>query len=154
VNLVNRTIALSEGARPVPQALFEDLREHVADKLCGGDLSARGGNKRDQLLFSSAAFEGVLASCAAFFAAQASENGDADEVSEVRSSALSSNPTTEVGQKVRDNFLRVMGWFHSKRAAQRGGKIESPLGLFDKGPKIVRRERGGVINSYYLWRAV
>lgn len=154
VNLVNRTLSLSEGARPIPQALFEDLREHIADKLCGIDTPLRGGNKRDQLLFSSGAFEGVLASCAAFFAAQASKNADEGSTADVGSSALTAHPSTEIGQKVRDNFLRVMGWFHSKRAAQRGGRIESPLGLFDKGPKIVRRERGGVVNSYYLWRAV
>lgn len=154
VNLVNRTVSLSDGVRPIPQALFEDLREHIAEKLCGGDVIARVGNKRDQLLFSQGAFEGVLASCAAFFAAQGSENIHDDATTEVGSSALTAHPSTEIGQKVRDNFLRVMGWFHSKRAAQRGGKIESPLGLFDKGPKIVRRERGGAINSYYLWRAV
>jgi hypothetical protein len=50
--------------------------------------------------------------------------------------------------------LRVMGWFHTKRASKRGGQVASPLGLFDKGPKIVRRDRGGIVHSYYLWRAV
>jgi hypothetical protein len=29
----------------------------------------------------------------------------------------------------------------------------SPLDLFDKGPRIVRRTYAGVVQAYYLWRA-
>jgi len=153
VNLTARVIELSEGAKPIPNALYEDLKEHVSDKVCGADC-ARVGQKRDQLLFSPEAFEHVLVTCASFFAGSSREVANQDSASDQRISALHSNQGTELGQRVRDNFLRVMGWFHSKRAARRGGGIASPLGLFDKGPKIVRRDRGGAVHSYYLWRAV
>jgi hypothetical protein len=140
VNLTAKAIELSDGRKIIPDALVEDLKEHIHEKLCG---SGAGGssNKRDQLLFSASAFENVLVACSSFFAhrveAEASE-------SQVR----------EVGVRVKDNFLRVMGWFHTKRAARRGGRVRSPLGLFEKGPRIVRRDRGGVVHSYYVWRAV
>jgi hypothetical protein len=153
VNLSARVIELSDGAKPIPVALYEDLKEHVSDKLCRSETQ-RGVQKRDQLLFSHEAFEHVLLTCASFFAGTSREVANQDGASALTISALHANQGTELGQRVRDNFLRVMGWFHSKRAAKRGGDIASPLGLFDKGPKIVRRDRGGVVHSYYLWRAV
>ena len=153
VNLSSRVIELADGAKQIPAALYEDLKEHVSEKLCGGEV-CRGVQRRDQLLFSQEAFEHVLLTCASFFAGASREAANQDSASDMKISALHSNQGTEFGQRVRDNFLRVMGWFHSKRAARRGGGISSPLGLFDKGPKIVRRDRGGVVHSYYLWRAV
>jgi hypothetical protein len=151
VNLTARVIELSDGPKRISGALYDDLREHVSDKLCGTD--ARGGaQRRDQLLFSHEAFEAVLLQCASFFGGDRrieSANNDT-----VEASALDSSSSTELGQRVRDNLLRVMGWFHTKKVSKRVGRIESPLGLFDKGPKIVRRDRGGAVHSYYLWRAV
>ena len=125
----------------------------MSEKMCGGEV-ARGIQKRDRLLFSHEAFEHVLLTCASFFGGASREAANRDSASDLSISALHSSQGTELGQRVRDNFLRVMGWFHSKRAARRGGGIASPLGLFDKGPKIVRRDRGGAVHSYYLWRAV
>ena len=153
VNLSARVIELSDGAKQIPAALYEDLKEHVSEKLRGGEVG-RGVQKRDQLLFSHDAFEHVLLTCSSFFAGASREVANQDSASDLTISALHSNQGSELGQRVRDNFLRVMGWFHSKRAARRGGAIASPLGLFDKGPKIVRRDRGGAVHSYYLWRAV
>ena len=136
VNLVARAIELSDGRKSIPAAIFEDLKEHIHEKLCGAEASAVA-HKRDQLLFSHRAFESVLLSCVSFFATGREANAD-----------------NVFGVRIKDNFLRVMGWFHTKRAARRGGRVESPLGLFDKGPRIVRRDRGGAVNSYYVWRAV
>ena len=153
VNLTARVIELSEGAKPIPAALFEDLKEHISEKVCGGEV-ARGVQKRDRLLFSHETFEHVLLTCSCLFAGASHEAAHHEGTSELTTSTLHSNQGTELGQRVRDNLLRVMGWFHSKRAARRGGAISSPLGLFDKGPKIVRRDRGGAVHSYYLWRAV
>lgn len=113
-----------------------------------------GVQRRDQPLFSHEAFEHVLEACASFFAGASCGVCNHHTASELTISALHATQGTELGQRVRDNFLRVVGWFHSKRAARRGGAVASPLGLFDKGPKIVRRDRGGVVHSYYLWRAV
>ena len=153
VNLSARVIELQDGAKQIPAALYEDLKELVSEKVCGSEVG-RGVQKRDQLLFSHEAFEHVLMTCSSFFAGASREVANQDSASDLTISALHSNQGTELGQRFRDNFLRVMGWFHSKRAARRGGGIASPLGLFDKGPKIVRRDRGGAVHSYYLWRAV
>jgi hypothetical protein len=153
VNLTARVIELSEGAKPISALLFEDLKEHISEKVYGGEVG-HGVQRRDQPLFSHEAFEHVLEACASFFAGASCEVGNHHTASELTISALHATQGTELGQRVRDNFLRVMGWFHSKRAARRGGAVASPLGLFDKGPKIVRRDRGGVVHSYYLWRAV
>jgi hypothetical protein len=149
VNLSGRVIELSDGAKQIPAALFEDLKEHISEMVCGSE-AGRGGNKRDQLLFSHEAFECVVRVCASFFANTSQVANSQESASELTISGLHA----ELGQRVRDNFLRVMGWFHRKRAAKRGAGIASPLGLFDKGPKIIRRDRGGVVHSYYLWRAV
>jgi hypothetical protein len=149
VNLCARVIELSDGAKQIPAALFEDLKEHISERVCGSEV-ARGGAKREQLLFSHEAFESVLRVCASFFANASQAANSQESAAELTISGLHA----ELGQRVRDNFLRVMGWFHRKRAAKRGAGISSPLGLFDKGPKIVRRDRGGVVHSYYLWRAV
>jgi hypothetical protein len=149
VNLSARVIELSDGAKQIPAALFEDLKEHISARLCGSEVG-RGAAKRDQLLFSHEAFERVLRVCASFFANASQAANSQESASDLTISGLHA----ELGQRVRDNLLRVMGWFHRKRAAKRGARIASPLGLFDKGPKIVRRDRGGVVHSYYLWRAV
>lgn len=149
VNLSARVIELSDGAKQIPAALFEDLKEHISARGSGCEVG-RGVAKRDQLLFSHEAFESVLRVCASFFANASQAANSEESASELTISGLHA----ELGQRVRDNFLRVMGWFHRKRAAKRGAGISSPLGLFDKGPKIVRRDRGGVVHSYYLWRAV
>lgn len=138
VNLSTREIVLSDGVRRIPEALFEDLRDHISDKVCGEVLAVKTG-RRDQLLFEAGAFEVVLQECSLFF----QEHG-----------------RSEVGsfehprRRRRDSLLRVMGWFHAKRAGGRGRAISSPLALFDKGPRIVRRDRSGSIHAYYLWRAV
>lgn len=153
VNLTARVIELSDGPKQIPTAVFDDLKDHISEKMSGVE-SGRGVQKRDQLLFSHQAFEHVLLTCASFFAGARGEVENDDSASDLTISALHSNQGTELGQRVRDNFLRVMGWFHTKKAARRGGRVDSPLGLFDKGPKIVRRDRGGAVHSYYLWRAV
>jgi hypothetical protein len=153
VNLTARVIELSDGAKPIPAAVFDDLKDLIGEKMSGGEPS-RGAHKRDQLLFSHQAFEHVLLTCASFFAGARHEVENEDSASDLTISALHAHQGTDLGQRVRDNFLRVMGWFHTKKAARRGGRVASPLGLFDKGPKIVRRDRGGAVHSYYLWRAV
>lgn len=153
VNLVARVIELSDGPRRIPESLFDDLKEHVSEKMCGRECR-QGESKRDQILFSHEAFEGVLNACASFLAKFPGNVADPKDASEVRISSIGRSRRAEAAPRVRDNLLRVVGWFITKRIARRGGQVESPLGLFDKGPKIVRRARGGGVQSYYLWRAV
>ena len=138
VNLSSHEILLADGLRRIPTALFDDLRDHISDQVSSSPLDPKSG-RREQLLFSSSAFEVVLLECAAFFRVQEEMKGSS---------------STHRQPRARDSFLRVMGWFHAKRAARKGVSVGSPLALFDKGPRIVRRDRSGSIHSYYLWRAV
>lgn len=58
----------------------------------------------------------------------------------------------EMSRRVNLALLALQGKDVSTKAAGESGPT-SPLELFDKGPRIVRRGRGGVIDAYYLWRA-
>jgi hypothetical protein len=48
--------------------------------------------------------------------------------------------------------LRASGRVHLRRAIRRGCSVTSPLGLMDRGPRIVRRGPGGAISGCYVWR--
>lgn len=134
VSLTDNTIFLSGRERAIPKVIQEDLQEHLEER---GGRSA-SGLRRDQKLFSDEAFTAL---------ADESRRVDAIFSTKLRS--------TE-GRRAKaclDSRLRILGWFHKKRAARKGLRFTSALDLFDKGPRIVRRGLGGRIDAYYAWRA-
>ena len=135
VHVSNRMIVIGGVARPLPLLVVDDLRDHIHEKLCGSDASV-SVSKREQRVFSDEDLRG--------FFKQLSEYQQA-RISEGREEALLTEPCL-------NRIFRVLGRFHSKRATGRGARLRSPLELFDKGPRIVRRGRWGVVDAYYLWR--
>ena len=136
VNLATRQIIIEGVARQLPELLVDDLRDYIHEKLCGSDASVTV-SKREQRLFSEQDLNGFFAGVSRY-QEQSSPEG--------RGRLLS--------QGCLNRIFRVIGRFHSKRASRLGAKVRSPLELFDKGPRIVRRGRRGVVDAYYLWRAV
>jgi hypothetical protein len=51
-----------------------------------------------------------------------------------------------------DTRLRLLGALHARRIRSLGRSSSCPLDSIDKGPRIVRRGRAGVIDAYYRWR--
>jgi hypothetical protein len=143
----------------VPTSLTEDLREYIHERVCGSDATV-GVFRRDQPLFSQESFEALRQhaescisqgifdwldpECAKLFADAVSER-----FLETCLLALSRKHARQIA--VREKIERA-----PRKRAQKGDVITtgSPLELFEKGPKIVRRDRAGSINAYYLWRVL
>ena len=137
VSLSDNTVVVGGRERVIPEGIVEDLRDHVQERMCGREVS-NNLSRREQRLFSDDAFD---------LFAQESRYVDAMFAERLRVS---------MGQRARaclDSRLRILGWFHKKRAARKGIKFSSALDLLDKGPRIVRRRGAGSIDAYYLWRA-
>lgn len=137
VSLPDNTVVVLGRERVIPEGIVEDLRDHVQERVCGREASSNL-SLRDQRLFSDEAFDVF---------AQESRSVDTMFAEKLRVS---------VGQRARaclDSRLRILGWFHRKRAARKGIKFSSALDLLDKGPRIVRRRGAGAVDAYYLWRA-
>lgn len=139
VSIVEKTIYLAGREREIPEVILGDLEEHIHDRLCGFEASS-SSPRREVGLFSVEAFEALAAESrrvdAMFCGRMEIESGK--------------------GQRAKacfDSRLRILGWFHRRRAARRGIQLRSPIELFDKGPRIVRRGSRGAVDSYYLWRA-
>lgn len=149
--LRDKTIFIAGRWRALPQLALIDLREHLHERVCGREASVVGGGtlgndtlgsdtssagswRRDDLLFSAHAFE-VLA------VTVGTVNGQVGIID-----GLSFNERF-------DSAFKILSRLHRHRAIQRGVTCRSPLELFDKGPRIVRRGRGGTIDAYYVWRA-
>jgi hypothetical protein len=122
---------------PIPETIYDDLREQIHDTICGSIASSATGYG-DYPLFSEHAFEQLR------LALEQSGEAFRDRLCQIiqRSSWRSA-----------DLRLRVIGWFHRRSLSSNGLGQHSPIDLFDKGPRIVRRLRGGALNAYYLWRA-
>lgn len=137
VSISENTVTVAGRDRLIPEGIREDLRDHVQERMCGREASVNL-SRRDQRLFSDDAFD--------FFAQE----------SRVVDSMFAEKLRVSVGQRARaclDSRLRILGWFHRKRAARKGIKFSSALDLLDKGPRIVRRRGAGSVDAYYLWRA-
>jgi integrase len=125
----------------VPEIALEDLREHLHDRICGREAPAIHSDgssdsiwRRDDLLFSAHAFDALLeVACMVNNQARIIEDSRFDDRF--------------------DSAFKVLGRLHRRNAAKFGVSCASPLALFDKGPRIVRRGRGGAIDAYYVWRA-
>lgn len=137
VSISENTVVVGGRERVIPEGILEDLRDHVQERVCGREVS-NNLSRREQRLFSDDAFD---------LFAQESRYVDAMFAEKLRVS---------MGQRARaclDSRLRILGWFHKKRAARKGIKFSSALDLLDKGPRIVRRRNAGSVDAYYLWRA-
>jgi hypothetical protein len=137
VYIGSKRIVIGGRERVVPECILEDLRECLQDRLCGYDASIQG-QRREQLLFSEEAFSDLKNGCS------------------IVDAGLATSPESSLAAKISlrpDSRLSIVGSLHRKWAARQGVRLESPLELLDKGPRIVRRRSGGYIDSYYLWRA-
>lgn len=146
VQLSRRAIYLDGRELKIPPVIIDDLREHIGDLLCGLDASDVAG-KRDQPLFPSEVIEEVVEQlrrecaiwCKRFGTMSMPEHGQ--------------EHLGELPDVATDAFLRLSGRWHKRIALRRGLRVSSPLDLFDKGPRIVRRRTAGLIDAYYMWRA-
>lgn len=141
VCLKDRSIFIMGRYRKLPEHALHDIRELLHDRVCGreaptihSDGSSDGVWRREDLLFSSNAFDLLL------------------EVSRVVNKQASIIEDL-IFNKRFDSAFKILSRLHRRSAAKFGVVRESPLELFDKGPRIVRRGRGGVIDAYYVWRA-
>jgi integrase len=141
VCLKDRSIFVMGRYRKLPEIVLNDLREQIHDRICGREVPAVSSDgspdgvwRRDDLLFSAHAFDALL-EIACVVNKQASMIED-----------LSFNGRF-------DSAFKALGRLHRRYAAKFGVTCASPLELFDKGPRIVRRGRGGAIDAYYVWRA-
>jgi hypothetical protein len=137
VSISENTVTVAGRDRLIPNGIREDLRDHAQERMCGRETSGNLSG-RDRRLFSDDAFD---------LFAQESRHVDSMFAEKLRVS---------VGQRARaciDSRLRILGWFHRKRAARKGIKFSSALDLLDKGPRIVRRRGAGSVDAYYIWRA-
>lgn len=139
--LKDRNIFVVGRYRKLPELALNDLREHLHNRVCGREVPAVGSDgssdgvwRRDDLLFSSQAFDTLL--------------------------KVSSRVNMQAGiveglifDERFDSAFKILARLHRRCAAKFGVTRESPLELFDKGPRIVRRGRGGAIDAYYVWRA-
>jgi hypothetical protein len=137
VNLATHHVVLNGVARPLPSLVIDDVREYLNERVCGSEASVTV-SKREQRLFSEHDLRGFFEYVTDYQRVLIADKG----------------PDQTLTEGCFNRIFRVLGRFHARGAAKRGTKLRSPLDLFDKGPKIVRRGRWGVVDAYYLWRTV
>jgi hypothetical protein len=137
VAILDTVIVIAGREYTIPDTVHEDLREHLHDKVCGCEAST-SFSRRDELVFCEEAFTHLAA------VSRRVEALHAEKLHTLKGSRVPS---------CLDCRLRVVGWLHRKLAAKKGSVCRSALELFDKGPRIVRRKQGGVLDAYYVWRA-
>ena len=112
-------------------------KEFIHERLCGSDASLTV-SKREQRLFGDEAFKSLLEQLSVFHPMRGSQELGAQGLME----------------RCFNRIFRILAWRHARAAVRSGTKVRSPLELFDKGPRIVRRGRLGSVDQYYLWRTV
>jgi hypothetical protein len=166
LDLASRSILVAGRSYTISECIVDDLREHLQERLCGYEASPRI-LRRDQSVFSDVDLAALRVESCKWWSS-------VSRLLDITGSYLADAPSSElvpqsqevsrvnVGSRVAEcsdgeslfNWgFCVAGGRHIKRARRRGASVDSPLGLFDKGPKIVRRGRAGVQFAYYLWRA-
>lgn len=148
VGIFDGSIVIGNREMVIPRAITDDMREFLQERICGCDASEswksqethvqtpRGYSVRNDFLFSQDSFSAVRAAL--------SERGEHFTGLEFHSYEL----------KRVDSYLRILGWLQRRAARIQGVSCDSALDLFSKGPRIMRRGRGGIIQGYYLWRAL
>jgi hypothetical protein len=143
VGVFDRTILVRGREYPIPATIADDLREFFQERVCGSEASlafesTHSSSILNDLLFSDGAFSRLE---------ESARNVEAHLATTFLNTSSHETPTRF------DSQLQVLARLHRKHATSKKHLITSPLELFDKGPRIVRRGRGGVIDAYYLWRA-
>ncbi len=155
VNIASQSVVIKGRVYQVPKMVLEDLREYLQEKLCGYEASV-SLSKRDQPLFSPAereAFQSeVMSWWRVFKRTQERSEPDTEEHLADRNRGSAMKEVVEVA-RILDRALGLVGRAHLYRAQRRNTELSSALELFDKGPRIVRRNRYGAVTAYYVWRA-
>lgn len=136
ISITERVVFIASRERPIPHAIMEDIREHLFENVCGREASI-GVTKREDRLFSESAFEQLNETTMAIQSLLAEQ---LQGVAQRRSFSY------------LDTQLKLLGTLHAKRMRRAGRLTPCPLDSIDKGPRIVRRGRGGAIDAYYRWR--
>jgi integrase len=136
VDISDSCIVIAGRDYVIPTTIREDLKEHLQQKVCGYEAGT-SMSRRDAKVFSEEAFADLVATF--------------DHVRNLCSDA--SNPLgSSATRACFDSMLRVTSWLHRRLATRKGALFSSPLELFDRGPRIVRRKHGGRLDAYYVWR--
>jgi len=143
VGIFEKTILIRGREYSIPYAIADDLREFFQERVCGSEASlafdvSHSSSVLNNLLFSEGAFSKLHESSTAIAATL-----------QIKLANTGYRKTSTCF----DSLLQVLARLHRRLAASKKLMITSPLELFDKGPRIVRRGRGGTVNAYYLWRA-
>jgi integrase len=147
VNTSRGTIIAGGRERSIPALIVDDLRDYIHERLCGSDASYSAG-KCDQPLFSADIVECTREACVRWLGLCG--QSDTGRWAHGFSSELIASET--MPEIAADALLRVSGRCHKRSALRHGLKVSSPLDLFDKGPRIVRRKSAGCVDAYYVWR--
>lgn len=159
VNLMTRQIVLDGVARPLPAMIVDDIRDYISERLCGSEASVSVA-RREQRLFSEDDLQRLFRHVSEYqrsLALRRSQQATEDmaAIDDGPGSPLEPLSSESVlTERCLNRIFRLLGRFHARGAARKGARLRSPLDLFDKGPRIVRRGRWGVVDAYYLWRAV
>jgi hypothetical protein len=155
VNIASQSVVIKGRVYQVPKMALEDLREYLQEKLCGYEASV-SLSKRDQALFSTAERESFQLEVMSWWKVFKLTQEYRESVTE--SHLVDSNDEPSVRgalgvARVIDRALGLIGRAHLYRAQRKNSKLSNALELFDKGPRIVRRNRYGAVTAYYVWRA-
>jgi hypothetical protein len=154
VNTAAQAVIVGSKVYQIPRAIQDDLKEYLHEKLCGYEVSI-GSSRRDQLLFSEVewrTFEAQFISLWRGFLSNADGVDEAMRVSALRTSRRLHDDNVSHESELFNRALCLMARFHRRRAKRAGIDLVSALELLDKGPRIVRRGRSGIIQAYYAWR--
>lgn len=155
VNIASESVVIKGRVHQVPKMVLEDLREYLQEKLCGYEASV-SLSKRDQPLFlpgEREIFQREVMSWWKVFKLTQERNEPGTQEQGVDSNYESAMKEVVEVARILDRALGLVGRAHLCRAQRRNTEISSALELFDKGPRIVRRNRYGALTAYYVWRA-
>jgi hypothetical protein len=165
IGLFDRTIFIRGKEYQIPRGIIDDLREFFQERICGCDASlalesaySRSssnaaphflGGIASGVAGTTSVHNDMLFSSSAFCSLEETARSTVNAVMQTRTATAHPREIS-----VSFNYqLKILARLHYKYAALKKHVILSPLDLFDKGPRIVRRGRGGVVTAYYLWRA-
>lgn len=154
VNTGAQAVVVGSKVYQIPRVIQDDLKEYLHEKLCGYEASV-GSSRRDQLLFSEAewrAFEDQFVSLWRGFLSNVGGVDDAMQLSALWTGRALHEENVDHESELVNRALCLMARFHRRRAKRAGVDLSSALELLDKGPRIVRRGRSGIIKAYYAWR--
>ncbi len=151
VNLIARTIVVRNRLLPLPNAALDELREQIQERL-GTPLH------RAAPLFTSSDLTTLHREIAHWWrSARQTPPHHSPPQGDLRAAdgSLVIHHATQQPHahcRIFDRGLALLARLHLRSTRCGSRKPRSPLELFDRGPRIVRRTCTGAINAYYLWR--